>query len=289
MPLYILVPATGTDVNAPVFAAALVVARAWSGHLKFLHVRPDVEKIMATIAAGEAAASGAGFVHTLAAFQSDAASRQANAERRVREFCASAQIPLGGDGTAGQPSAEWQVETGDQAGLLAAHGRVADLLVVGRARGGQVLAMNVLEVALLQTGRPMLIAAAKPVQVDAGTVVIAWKDTREAARAVAAAVPFIQRAARAVIVSVATDAKSTEEACSRLQDAIRWHNPKIEVRQLTPGDRAPVETLLHEVARLEATLLVMGAYSHSRMREIVFGGFTRHVLGAADLPVLMAR
>lgn len=286
---YILVPATGTEVDGPVFAAAIAVARAWSAHLKFLHVRADVDRIVATIAAGDPAAGGVGLVQTMSLFQRDAASRQAKAERSVRASCENADIIVGGAEALGQASAEWQVETGDQAALLAAHGRVADLLVVGRVRDGQTLAMNVLEVALLQTGRPMLIASAKPVQVDGGTVVIAWKDTREAARAVSAAVPFLQKAARAVIVSIAEDPKSTEEACHRLQQAIRWHNPKIELRQLAPGSRSSVDTLLQEVARLEATLLVMGAYSHSRMREVVFGGFTRRILGAADQPVLMAR
>ncbi len=286
---YILVPATGTEVDAPVFAAAVAVARAWSAHLKFLHVRADVDRIAATIAAGDPAAGGAGLVQTMSLFQRDAASRQAKAERTVREACENAQVIVGDPGASGRASAEWQVETGDQAALLAAHGRVADLLVVGRAGDGQTLAMNVLEVALLQTGRPMLIASPRPVQVDGGTVVIAWKDTREAARAVSAAVPFIQRAARAVIVSIAEDAKSTEQACTRLQQAIRLHNPKIELRQLAPGSHSLVDILLQEVTRLEPALLVMGAYSHSRMREVVFGGFTRRVLGAADLPVLMAR
>ncbi|MGH7106760.1 MAG: hypothetical protein ACREFT_09655, partial [Acetobacteraceae bacterium] len=248
---YILVPATGTEVDAPVFAAAVAVARAWSAHLKFLHVRADVDRIAATIAAGDPAAGGAGLVQTMSLFQRDAASRQAKAERTVREACENAQVIVGDPGALGRASAEWQVETGDQAALLAAHGRVADLLVVGRAGDGQTLAMNVLEVALLQTGRPMLIASPRPVQVDGGTVVIAWKDTREAARAVSAAVPFIQRAARAVIVSIAEDAKSTEQACTRLQQAIRWHNPKIELRQLAPGSHSLVDTLLQEVTGLE--------------------------------------
>jgi nucleotide-binding universal stress UspA family protein len=124
--------------------------------------------------------------------------------------------------------------------------------------------------------------------VGVGTVAIAWKDTPEAAHAVAAAMPFVRRATRVVILSVEEDAKSTEPSCERLRHAIRWQNPRVIVHHLQQDGRHPVETMLEGVATLGADLLVMGGYSHSRMREVVFGGFTRRVLKSAELPVLMA-
>lgn len=285
MPRYILIPVTGADSDASVFAAALAVGRAWTGHLKFLHVRADVDAILVSIA-------GAGMMATTeiaARLQQDVAEREQRADRKVREFCAREQVPFDGVPGANRVSAEWSVETGDEGACLATHGRVADLIVVGRAHDDGVATMDMLETALIQTGRPMLIAAAKPLQIDAGTIAIAWKDTREASRAVAAALPFVANAARVVILSVEEDTAARELSGNRLAQALRWHNPEVTLQGLVPDGRAPVETLLDAAASLQANLLVMGGYSHSRTREVIFGGFTRRVLRGADLPVLMTR
>ncbi|MGH7067987.1 MAG: universal stress protein [Acetobacteraceae bacterium] len=289
MPRYILVPATGTDGDGPVFATALTVARAWSGHLEFLHVRADIDRIIMSIATADAVGSGGAIAPVTEILERDIASREEKANAAVRTFCARQQIVLDETSGGDRVSAEYQVETGEEAGLVATHGRTADLLVVGRVRDDVVPATEVLEAALLRTGRPLLIASAKPLQVENGNVIIAWKDTREAARAVASALPFIQKAARVSILSVAEDTKSTTQSCSRLGHALRWHNRETSVRHLAADGRPPVETLLEGAGACGATLLVMGGYSHSRMREVVFGGFTRRVLRDARLPVLMAR
>jgi nucleotide-binding universal stress UspA family protein len=148
--------------------------------------------------------------------------------------------------------------------------------------------MDVLEAALMDTGKPLLIAPKVPPADLLGTVVIAWKDTPEAARAVAAAMPLIDNAARVVILSVGEGDAPADETCIRLQNALRWHNVNTSVKPLTRAGRAPVEVLLEAAGEFGATLLVMGGYSHSRLREVVFGGFTQRILNAADLPVLMA-
>ena len=71
-------------------------------------------------------------------------------------------------------------------------------------------------------------------------------------------------------------------------NALRWHNKATTVQVLGRNGRAPVEILLEGAKAAGATLLVMGGYSHSRLREVVFGGFTKRVLHGAELPVLMA-
>ncbi len=288
MPRFILVPATGAETDAPVFSAALQVARAWAGHLEFLHVRADVARIIMAAATADTMGSGA-VTHLIDALDRDVAARHEKAEKSVREFCAREQLALGEAPAAGGASAGWQVETGDERESLAAHARTADLAVIDRAHDRQAGAMDLLDGLLMETGKPVLIAAAKALIVEAGTVVIAWKDTREAARAVAAALPFIEKADRVIILSVEEGRKSAEPSCARLRHALQWHNPNTTVQHLTEDGRPPVEALLEVAAAHLATLLVMGGYSHSRMREIVFGGFTRRVLLSADLPVLMAR
>ena len=284
---YVLVPATGTDIDGPIFAAAHQVARLWSSHLQFLHVRIDAQKIFVAMASAEFG-GGVGTQSTIEAMDQQATARQNKAEQYAREFCARQNIEITDARGADRPTAEWRAETGEQEEWIARHGRAVDLLVVGRARNDQPVAQDMIEAALMQTGRPVLIPSTKPRQLDLGTVVIAWKDTREAARAVAAAIPFVERATRVFILSAEEGESSTERSCDRLCHALRWHNPNTEVRRVKAVGEPPVEAMLQAVARERGDLLVMGGYSHSRMREVVFGGFTRRVLASADLPVLIA-
>ena len=157
---YILVPATGLETDAAVFATALAVARMSGAHLEFLHVRVDVQKTLMAMAANDLS-GGAGYDQIIESLEQDVASRQQKAEQAFREFCERERVPISGDPTTDPPSAEWRMETGDEPAWLAEHGRAADLLVVGRAREGEAVAMGVLESALLASGRPVLIAPTK--------------------------------------------------------------------------------------------------------------------------------
>ncbi len=188
-------------------------------------------------------------------------------------------------------SAEWLVETGDEAHWLALHGRVADLLVLGRPWDGGTIPMDVVDAALMDTGRPVLIVPTRPPDQIGQTIVIAWKDTAEAASAVAAAMPLLVRARQVVILSVEEDAKTDASACERLRKALVWHNRSIAVRCLPAADGDPADTLLRTAAKLGADMLVMGGYGHNRMREVVYGGghsayVARSRFAGADGPLI---
>jgi nucleotide-binding universal stress UspA family protein len=148
--------------------------------------------------------------------------------------------------------------------------------------------MDVLEACLLGSGRPLLIAPAEAPASRSGVIAIAWKDRAEAAKAVAAALPFIEMADRVIIFSVDEGTETGGQSVERLRHALSWHNARTDVHRLKPDGRAPADVLLEAAAAAHADVLVMGGYSHSRMREVIFGGFTRSVLHGAGLPVLMA-
>ncbi|HEY0182986.1 MAG TPA: universal stress protein [Rhodopila sp.] len=285
---YILVPVTGADTDAPVFATALAVARLSAAHLVFLHVRTDSQQIL-TAMAGAADMGGAIDPTAIEELERYGAERQKKAERAFHTFCEREELPVPGVPSLDRPSAEWRLEIGDEARLLAENGRAADIIVTGRrAAGEEAVAAQMLEAALMATGRPVLIPPAEaPVQLTA-TVAIAWKPTAEAARAVAAARPFIEMADRVIIFSVEEGIELNERSCEKLRDALSWHNPNVSIRILQPERRTPAATLLIAVREANASLLVMGGYGHTRIRELVFGGFTRHVMDDADLAVLMA-
>ena len=108
----------------------------------------------------------------------------------------------------------------------------------------------------------------------------------QAARAVAAAMPFLVRAKEIVILTVA-EGEQPDKSVDRLMRNLAWHGVRASKRILHPVARNAAETLL-AAAQEAAGLLVMGGYGHSRVREWVFGGFTEHVLTDAPLPVLLA-
>jgi len=284
---YILVPATGFKTDAPVFHIAAALARISGAHLMFLHVRPDVEKVVVPVASAEFG-GGSGMAELVDSLKQEAVTRYDKAKIMVETFCAQTSIVMSAAPLDGAPSAEWRVETGDETDWLSVYGRVADLLVLGRMRGAKTVPMDVLDAALMETGHPLLIVPAQTPEQIGQTVAIAWKDTAEAASAVSAALPLLVAAQRVIILSIEEDPERDAAACERLNQVLLWHNRSTTVRRLKAAGCDPADTLLKAATELGADLLVMGGYGHSRMREVVFGGFTRRVLQAADLPVLMA-
>lgn len=287
----ILVPATGDSGDPASLATALTVARAFAAHIDVLHVRVDpIDAALALTAEPGSTSAIAGLVGRL---ERDADRREAAVRRQFDDFCAREQVALADAPTAearAGVSAQWHVERGDDARMIASSGMTSDLIVAGRGAEHDITNRGVLEATLLESGRPLLIpglipGAPESPAVVGGTVAIAWKPTPQCARAVAAAQPFLARARDVVVLAVA-EGEGAGDA-DRLVRNLAWHGLRVRAELLHPGDQEPVETLL-AAAGAKAGLLVMGGYGHSRLREWVFGGFTQRVLTHAPLPVLMA-
>lgn len=283
----ITVPATGTDSDQPVFETALAMARLDGAQLGFLHVQADVNTaIAAMMAASDGMATG---VEKIARdLERDVAERRQLAEQAFHDFCRLHALPERAEPGTARLSARLFVETGYEYHWLAEYGRTTDLIVLGRAREEVNVATDVLEAALMTTGRPILITPPQAADGMAETIVIGWKNRREAARAVEAARPCIALARRVVVMTVDEDDAADQASCDRLCETLRWHNPHVEAIRIQRDGRPPVEALQRAAAAEGAGLLVVGGYGHSRLREMVFGGFTRRLLEAADIPVLMA-
>lgn len=294
----ILVPTGGSATDLPVFETALAVARMSDAHLVFLHVRIDPRDVIASMAGSDFGAGG-GIGMWIGDLEADADKLEASTRSAAEAFCASNKIlmtdmPPDGIGAKSGITAEWRVEIGRLADCVSAYARVTDLVVAGRSPSLAGAGEGMLEAALMNSGRPVLITAEISPEVlkapDAlnGIVAIAWKDTPEAARAVSAAIPFITTATRVLIVSVQEHAGEPDGSCDRLRGLLRWHNPNVSIVNLQAQGEEPAEILLAEVMQSGIGLLVVGGYGHSRLREAVFGGFTRHLLREAAIPVLMA-
>jgi nucleotide-binding universal stress UspA family protein len=280
----ILVPATGSNADNAIFAAALAVARACAAHLDFLHVRVDAVSLAASMATDGAGALASGLIERI---EQESDEREQAARNAFESFCRSAglaiaETPAG----AAAPSAQWHRETGTEPYWIAAYGRAADLVVAGRPADGEGVLTESLEAALLQTGRPLLIPPASGMAALPETVAIAAKGTPESARAVTAAMPLIEMAKSVVVLTVEEEAAQPDDAAERLAAGLGWHGFAVSLLRLRPSERGAAETLL-AAAQQRSALLVMGGYGHSRLREWVFGGVTERVLRAAPVPVLM--
>ena len=168
--------------------------------------------------------------------------------------------------------------------------RAADLIVAGgapRTDNDPYRTASPAELAM-QAGRPVLVAPAVGGPLSAQNVIIAWKDTREARRALSDALPFLQQA-RAVEVIEICDADSRDDALIRIDDvadALRRRGIAATAKILEGG--APARLIQAEALAFGADLVVMGCYGHTRLGEWVFGGVTRDLLAQDQVHLLLS-
>jgi nucleotide-binding universal stress UspA family protein len=151
---------------------------------------------------------------------------------------------------------------------------------------------NVIEAVLFGSGRPVLIVPYIRLHVPSQlrTVLVAWNEGRLAARAIADALPLLQMADRVEVVTVSgTNPRGSRHASAdTMAQHLAQHGIKADMKALARGDVDIGNTLVSYAADVSADLIVMGAYGHSRLREIVLGGTTRTILQSMTVPVLMA-
>jgi nucleotide-binding universal stress UspA family protein len=289
MPKVVLLPVSGSTADAEVFATALTVARTFDSHLIALHVRPDVRRDIASLAASDGGMS-AGIDTMMEKMESDADAREKTALESWKTFCTKNGVSVADTPGKSGVTAEWANETGTEADWVAEYGRTVDLIVVGRGEEEWGPDYALMEAALMDTGRPVLIApraSTVPLAPLTAVVGIAWKDKREAAGAVRAAMPFLRAAGHVTVFTVPESDGEADKSHLRLTKMLRWHNANVSMQALLEHSRPPVSVLLDAAVQAGCGMLVMGGYGHTRLREAVFGGFTRAVLQSAPMPVLM--
>jgi nucleotide-binding universal stress UspA family protein len=171
---------------------------------------------------------------------------------------------------------------------IGSFGRVFDLIVLGRPGArDEPPRLATLEAALFEGGRPVLMVPPSSPASIGETIVIAWNGSTETARTVALAMPILEKAGRVVVLTLegwGVEGPSGAELALRLQrNGIR---AETAARRL--NTRSPGEAILDDAASFHADLLVKGAYTQSRLRQMIFGGATSHIIAHAGVPVLMA-
>jgi hypothetical protein len=178
--------------------------------LGFMHIRLDAATFAATIM--PEVSSGQVLTDMITRMEEEAEQREQKARQLVGAFCRREGLVL--TGTQSEQSdraARWLQERGHEPYWLVEYTRTADLLVIGRPNDDQKVPSDMLEAALVYSGRPLLIPPSTPASALPDTVVIAWKPTPEAARAVTAAMPFLSMAREIVIMTVAENETTIQE------------------------------------------------------------------------------
>jgi nucleotide-binding universal stress UspA family protein len=283
----LLLPLTGTAAGEAGLATALMVARIWHAHVTALHVRTDSRDVAPL--AGEGL-SGAMIEEMMTATEKESGERS-HAIRALFDRFVAAHGVVVSEARPNEPgaTANFASVTGREEDLIAQQARLADLTVVPHPEADdEASSSDALHAVLFDSGRPVLIAPhVAPASIGA-RIALAWNGTAESAASVQAALPWMEHA-DAVRIFSAEEYQRRGPAAQELASYLALHGVRAEITTFRPIERDVGKGLLAAVAEYGADLLAMGAYSHSRLRQLILGGVTRHVLERATLPVMMNR
>ena len=191
--------------------------------------------------------------------------------------------------TTDTPSLGWfeNAPVGDA--FVGSHGRVFDVIVMNRSdRNATGLHNQAINSGLFESGRPILLAPPSlPDQIGAN-VLIAWNRSTEQARATAFAMPLLQKADRVTVLSVIGGTEVSGPSAEQITQYLRRNRIGAELKTAELDGGSTGETVLATAQLLGCDLMIKGAYTQSRLRQVIFGGATQHVLENAMIPVLLA-
>jgi nucleotide-binding universal stress UspA family protein len=186
------------------------------------------------------------------------------------------------------PSFGWLDETPKDDRFVSSYGRVFDIIVLGRpgVETGDPQ-MSTIEAALFGSGRPILLAPPRPLERIGKNVLVAWNRSAGQARTISLAMPILQQANRVFVVSV-EDGRVPGPTREQLIQYFQVHDISAEPLTVSPDRCSIAEVILNTASSLDCDLLIKGAYTQGRFRQMIFGGTTSHILANASLPVFMA-
>lgn len=254
---------------------ACQLARRFGAHVIGLNA------LSAVYVPGYAVSLGGGQVF-IESQKSFAAEQAAQAEALFKQAVARADVA----------SAEWRASKEDAPGVVAMHARYADLVVIGQHCPSVMLNVDAdfAERVVIAAGRPVLLVPyAGSFPTLGRRVLIAWNATREATRAVTDAIPLLRQAELVQVTAFRLQRGAHgEEPGADIALFLTRHGVRVEVKADYAEDIDVGNELLSRAADMSADLIVMGAYGHSRLKEMVLGGATRTILDTMTVPVLMA-
>lgn len=277
----LLVPFFDDAKAEAALACACQVARRFSGHVEGLFVlRPP------PVFEGEGIAMAGSY---MTQFREEGRRLADSARQRFEGFISAQNMSAKGLGEAEDAAtAEWRELEGLEGPVISDHARLFDLMVIGRDFGHPWFDWQVMcEAGLFESGRPVLVTPGQSNSTLGEKILVAWNGGTETARAISMSMPFLTQAESVLVLTVEGATVPGPPG-----DAVAQHLKRngIKASSKTVGLSGSVagEVIGREAQDFGADLIVKGAYTNSRLRQLVFGGATRHLLGKASLPLFMA-
>jgi nucleotide-binding universal stress UspA family protein len=275
----ILVPTESHDQMRAALTAALTLAQQFDSYIEGFALRFRVNEFIAVDMAGAI---------PLETLREESLDEGRRARALFESFMQEHRVPHN-DGVTSSLSYGWRDDAPEGEDFVGSHGRVFDIIVMSRSDGNSAgLHERAIESGLFDSGRPMLIAGPAPRALLGTNILVHWNCSTEQARATAFAMPLLRKAERVTVLHVeggsVVPGPSAAQAIRHLQrNGVNALQMTVDLEGRTTG-----EAILAAARSLGCDLLVKGAYTQSRLRQMIFGGATRHILAHATLPVLMA-
>ena len=268
----ILVHVTNSEQSKARVDTALDLAMAHDAHLTGIAVRPDVQ--IPTYAASNIPES---------VFR-EVEERQDAADLAAHDAFQAAALRAGW-----ADRSDWILGSGSASDVVGLHARYADLTIIGQqsANGPDDTEESFADLLVMRSGRPVLVLPYVGARRPIGKHVVAWNASREAARAIGDAMPLLEKSDKVDIMSVEPEEIGDLPGADIAHHLAR-HDISAEAKRSVANQIAIGDVLLNYVSDSGADLVVMGAYGHSRVREMILGGVTRHMLEHMTVPVLMS-
>jgi nucleotide-binding universal stress UspA family protein len=285
----ILVPVVGSPSDRRALATAFLIADQCRALVDGLCITPHA----AVHTPAESTSIPSALLTQLRRIATDEQARVTAAARQIfEEFCRrhnGEAFEGSRNPSSNQMSYRWREEVGSSAEIVPEEARLADLVVLAKDEADGGVVTSTVEAVLFGSGRPLLLAPKSEPATVGTSVAIAWDGGRAASRAVAAAMPLLHNAGRVVILSGDHPALGRASDPDRLAESLACHGIPAVNHAVTADGQHMSKALMRSAVETGCDMLVMGAYGHSRFREMVLGGVTRGVLDVpADLPILMA-
>jgi nucleotide-binding universal stress UspA family protein len=275
----ILVPMEKHDGMQSVLETALLLARRYDSYIEGLPLR------WATV---DFALGDIVVAFPVEQYKQEMAAEAQRARQTFETFMQIRGLPRSTERTTSL-SFGWLNEPLEGETFVGNYGRAFDVIVMNRPDANSpVLYHQALESGLFESGRPMLLAPPSPPERIGTNVLIAWNGSTEQARAVALAMPLLERAERVTVLTVTGGTGVLGPSADQM---IRYlERNGIPAEPLTVGldGKNTGEAILEAAQTLACDLLIKGAFTQSRLRQMVFGGATQHVMATATLPVFLA-
>ena len=279
----ILVPMEPHEGMGAVLETALLLAKKRGSYIEGFPLRFGISEFVAVDPAGSI---------PLESYRQESQEEAAQARKLFDTFMQQRSVPRSNGASGGLSpglSCGWLDDAPEGESFVGSYGRVFDITVLSRPDANTIgLHNRAIESGLFESGRPILLSPPVPPKDIATNVMIHWNCSTEQARATAAAMPLLQEAKRVTVLTVSggqgVPGPTAEQLLAHLQ------RNGIAAKPMTVGleGKSTGEAILRAAKAEGCDLLVKGAFTQSRLRQMIFGGATSHILGAAELPVFFA-